>query len=107
MFEVNVFVKERTTTDGKKFKTYSTKNNKGDFYEVRFTLDCVNSHLIPRDKRVFTVVLDSKTVSSGKKNREHNGKIYTTNTLYVRGIVQVKDYIEPEFDCSDFDELPF
>lgn len=102
MFEINVFVKRRKAKDGDVINHYSTKNIDGVYFEVRFTLNCVNRELIPNDKNVFTVVLNSEAVSRGMKSRRYEGNTYTTNILYIRGIEQVKEYIEPEFDCSDF-----
>ena len=115
----NVFTKTKKTAEGKDFKVRLTKNDNGLTYEVRFTQDCENVKLLPKDNTPFVLVADTKHLSLASK-RVHStkdDKYFTKHIIYVREITDIEDYEEPEFDADTFnnakpvedggDDIPF
>ena len=101
--KIDVFQKTYKTAEGREFVAYSTKNRDGVYHQVRFTMDCVNQHLLPKNRRPFTIVTDNTKVSKGVKKY---GELVTP-IYYVRAIESIEDYIEVGVDTSEFEPLPF
>lgn len=102
----NVFTKEKTKKDGSTFKVRLTKNANNKTFEVRFIEECVNKHLVPKDNKPFVLVTDNNGVSASSKTiKTDDGKVYTKLILYVKNVVRIEEYVEPEFNVDAFNSV--
>ena len=102
--KLNIFVKSKKNTQtNKNFNIYLTKDRNDNCYEVRFTQDCENLNMLPKDKHAFVCVTDTNKMSSTVKTNIVDNREYKKNILYIKKIVRIEEYIEPEFDASDFE----
>ena len=91
---INVFVKQRTTKEGKTFPTFLTKGNDDNCYKVVFTQDCINRHLIPANKRAFVLITENDKCSISTKTATHNDREITTRNLYINSITRIEEYVD-------------
>ena len=100
--KITVFQKKKNDAEGRQFIAYTTKDKDGIFYQVRFTLECTNTNLIPKN-RPFIAVVDNDKASIGNKNYVKNGETFTQKILYIRAINSVEEYVEEPIDDGIFD----
>lgn len=107
MLKFNVFTKIKTKNDGTTFPVRLTQNEAGISFEVRFTEDCDNKRVVPKDNKPFVLVVDEKCISlASKKVKSTDGeKTYTKRILYIRAVEDIEEYIEPEFDVDAFNSI--
>ena len=77
--KLEVFYKNMTTTDGKKFKKWLTKANDGKIYQVNFVLEAKTK--MPKARSIL--IVNESDMNWNKKNPQYP-------VLYIKEIQEVK-----------------
>lgn len=91
--KVEVFYKQMTTTDGKKFKKWLTKTNDGKIYQVNFVLLAKNN--MPKARSILNV--KESDMNWNRKNPQYP-------VLYIKEIQSVEALESAPEDWTNYFE---